>query len=130
VDWTATRYVVLAENILGFLTASSISAPMGTASKINDLQHMVYENAQGGTTTEYDKPSTQLSPFQSAQSDVQGRSLDDRLAKLCDSVLQQTHPDELIRLGIFFVPRSPSNVAYGLSVRGEGMPNLLNSLAR
>jgi uncharacterized protein (DUF302 family) len=52
------------------------------------LRIMVYENAQGGTTIEYDKPSTLLSQFHSAAIDVQARSLDDRLAKLCDAVLQ------------------------------------------
>jgi hypothetical protein len=49
---------------------------------------MVYENSQGGTTIEYDKPSTQLSQFHSAAIDAQGRSLDDRLAKLCASALE------------------------------------------
>ncbi|MBW0450947.1 DUF302 domain-containing protein [Paraburkholderia phenoliruptrix] len=52
------------------------------------LRIMVYENAQGGTTIEYDKPSTLLSQYHSAAIDVQGRSLDERLAKLCNAVLQ------------------------------------------
>ncbi|WP_250866697.1 DUF302 domain-containing protein [Caballeronia sp. INSB1] len=52
------------------------------------LRIMVYENAQGGTTIEYDKPSTLLSQYHSAAIDVQGRSLDERLARLCNAVLQ------------------------------------------
>ncbi|MGF6507730.1 DUF302 domain-containing protein [Paraburkholderia sp. 32] len=52
------------------------------------LRIMVYENSQRGTTIEYDKPSTLLSQYHSAAIDVQGRSLDERLAKLCNAVLQ------------------------------------------
>ncbi len=70
------------------LTATEMTSVNMAAGLYAPLRIMVYENAQGGTTIEYDKPSTQLSQFHSAQIDVQGRSLDDRLAKLCASVLQ------------------------------------------
>jgi uncharacterized protein (DUF302 family) len=70
------------------LTAVEMTNVNMAAGLYAPLRIMVYENAQGGTTIEYDKPSTQLSQFHSAQIDVQGRSLDDRLAKLCASVLQ------------------------------------------
>jgi uncharacterized protein (DUF302 family) len=70
------------------LTAVEMTSANMAAGLYAPLRIMVYENAQGGTTIEYDKPSTQLSQFHSAQIDVQGRSLDDRLAKLCASVLQ------------------------------------------
>jgi uncharacterized protein (DUF302 family) len=70
------------------LTAVEMTNVNMAAGLYAPLRIIVYENAQGGTTIEYDKPSTQLSQFHSAQIDVQGRSLDDRLAKLCASVLQ------------------------------------------
>ena len=70
------------------LTATEMTSVDMAAGLYAPLRIMVYENAQGGTTIEYDKPSTQLSQFHSAKIDVQGRSLDERLAKLCVSVLQ------------------------------------------
>jgi uncharacterized protein (DUF302 family) len=70
------------------LTATEMTSVNMAAGLYAPLRIMVYENADGGTTIEYDKPSTQLSQFHSARIDVQGRSLDDRLAKLCASVLQ------------------------------------------
>jgi uncharacterized protein (DUF302 family) len=70
------------------LTAVEMTNVNMAAGLYAPLRIMVYENTQGGTTIEYDKPSTQLSQFHSAQIDAQGRSLDDRLAKLCASVLQ------------------------------------------
>lgn len=70
------------------LTAVEMTSVNMAAGLYAPLRIMVYENAQKGTTIEYDKPSTQLSQFHSAQIDAQGRSLDDRLAKLCASVLQ------------------------------------------
>lgn len=70
------------------LTAVEMTNVNMAAGLYAPLRIIVYENAQGGTTIEYDKPSTQLSQFHSARIDVQGRSLDDRLAKLCASVLQ------------------------------------------
>ena len=70
------------------LTAVEMTNVNMAAGLYASLRIMVYENTQGGTTIEYDKPSTQLSQFHSAQIDAQGRSLDDRLAKLCASVLQ------------------------------------------
>lgn len=70
------------------LTATEMTSVNMAAGLYAPLRVMVYENADGGTTIEYDKPSTQLSQFHSAKIDVQGRSLDDRLAKLCASVLQ------------------------------------------
>jgi uncharacterized protein (DUF302 family) len=70
------------------LTAVEMTNVNMAAGLYAPLRIIVYENAQGGTTIEYDKPSTQLSQFHSAQIDAQGRSLDDRLATLCASVLQ------------------------------------------
>lgn len=72
-------------NILTAIEMTSVNMAAGLYAP---LRIMVYENAQSGTTIEYDKPSTQLSQFHSAAIDVQGRSLDERLAKLCASALQ------------------------------------------
>jgi len=72
-------------NILTAVEMTSVNMGAGLYAP---LRIMVYENAQGGTTIEYDKPSTLLSQFHSAAIDAQGRSLDDRLAKLCDAVMQ------------------------------------------
>lgn len=46
----------------------------------------VYENAQGGTTFEYDKPSTQFGQFHNAAIDKVAQSLDDRLFRLIKKV--------------------------------------------
>jgi uncharacterized protein (DUF302 family) len=70
------------------LTATEMTSVNMAAGLYAPLRIMVYEDANGGSTIEYDKPATQLSQFHSAKIDVQGRSLDDRLAKLCASVLQ------------------------------------------
>jgi uncharacterized protein (DUF302 family) len=70
------------------LTATEMTSVNMAAGLYAPLRIMVYENADGGTTIEYDKPSTQLSQFHSSAIDAQGRSLDDRLAKLCAAVLQ------------------------------------------
>ncbi len=70
------------------LTATEMTSVNMAAGLYAPLRIIVYENGDGGTTIEYDKPSTQLSQFHSARIDVQGRSLDDRLAKLCAAVLQ------------------------------------------
>ncbi|CAB3764237.1 DUF302 domain-containing protein [Paraburkholderia humisilvae] len=70
------------------LTAIEMTSVNMAAGLYAPLRIMVYENAQGGTTIEYDKPSSQLSQFHSAVIDAQARSLDDRVAKLCASALQ------------------------------------------
>jgi hypothetical protein len=46
----------------------------------------VYENAQGGTTFEYDTPSTQFGQFHNADIDKVARSLDDHLLNLIKKV--------------------------------------------
>jgi uncharacterized protein (DUF302 family) len=90
-DWLALKGVQ--KNGTEYFTGNILTAVKMTnvnmgAGLYAPLRIMVYENAQGGTTIEYDKPSTLLSQFHSAAIDVQGRSLDDRLAKLCSAVLQ------------------------------------------
>jgi uncharacterized protein (DUF302 family) len=70
------------------LTAVEMTSQNMGAGLYAPLRIMVYENSQGGTTIEYDKPSSLLSQYHSAAIDIQGRSLDERLAKLCNAVLQ------------------------------------------
>ena len=50
------------------------------------LRLNVYENAQGGTTFEYDKPSTQFGQFHNIDIDKVAKSLDDHLLSLIKKV--------------------------------------------
>jgi uncharacterized protein (DUF302 family) len=50
------------------------------------LRLNVYENAHGGTTFEYDKPSTQFGQFHNVDIDKVAQSLDDRLLRLIKKV--------------------------------------------
>jgi uncharacterized protein (DUF302 family) len=50
------------------------------------LRLNVYENARGGTTFEYDKPSTQFGQFHNADIDKVAQSLDDHLLGLIKKV--------------------------------------------
>jgi uncharacterized protein (DUF302 family) len=50
------------------------------------LRLSVYENARGGTTFEYDKPSTQFGQFHNPAIDEVAQSLDDHLLRLIKKV--------------------------------------------
>jgi uncharacterized protein (DUF302 family) len=50
------------------------------------LRLNVYENAHGGTTFEYDKPSTEFGQFHNADIDKVAQSLDDHLLRLIKKV--------------------------------------------
>jgi hypothetical protein len=50
------------------------------------LRLNVYENAHGGTTFEYDKPSTQFGQFHNVNIDKVAQSLDDHLLRLIEKV--------------------------------------------
>ncbi len=50
------------------------------------LQLNVYENAHGGTTFEYDKPSTQFGQFHNADIDKIAHTLDDHMLRLITRV--------------------------------------------
>jgi hypothetical protein len=50
------------------------------------LRLNVYENAHGGTTFEYDKPSTQFGQFHNADIDKVAQSLDEHLLRLIKKV--------------------------------------------
>jgi hypothetical protein len=63
------------------MTKLNFSAALYAPLRLN-----VYENAQGGTTFEYDKPSTQFGQFHDAAIDKVAESLDDRLLSLIKKV--------------------------------------------
>ncbi|WP_295993930.1 DUF302 domain-containing protein [Rugamonas sp.] len=72
-------------NILSAVEMTSVNYASGLYAP---LRIVLYENAQGGSSIEYDQPSTQLSQFHSPQIDAVGRTLDERLAKLVAAVEQ------------------------------------------
>jgi uncharacterized protein (DUF302 family) len=63
------------------MTKLNFSAALYAPLRLN-----VYENAQGGTTFEYDKPSTQFGQFHDIDIDKVARSLDDHLLSLIKKV--------------------------------------------
>jgi hypothetical protein len=63
------------------MTKLNFSAALYAPLRLN-----VYENAHGGTTFEYDKPSTQFGQFHNADIDKVARSLDDHLLRLIKKV--------------------------------------------
>jgi uncharacterized protein (DUF302 family) len=71
-------------NVLSAVEMTSVNYGSGLYAP---LRIVLYENSRGGSTIEYDRPSTQLSQYRSAEIDDMGRSLDERLAKLCASAL-------------------------------------------
>jgi len=71
-------------NVLSAVEMTSVNYGSGLYAP---LRVVLYENSRGGSTIEYDRPSTQLSQYHSAEIDDMGRSLDERLAKLCASAL-------------------------------------------
>jgi hypothetical protein len=72
-------------NILSAVEMTSVHYGAGLYAP---LRIVLYENAAGGSTVEYDLPSSQLRQFRSAQIDAVGLTLDDRLAKLVIAILQ------------------------------------------
>ena len=68
------------------LSAAQMTKPNFSAALYAPLRLNVYENAQGGTTFEYDKPSTQFGQFHNAAIDKVAQSLDDRLLSLIKKV--------------------------------------------
>jgi uncharacterized protein (DUF302 family) len=63
------------------MTKLNFSAALYAPLRLN-----VYENAHGGTTFEYDEPSTQFGQFHNADIDKVAQSLDDRLLRLIKKV--------------------------------------------
>ena len=63
------------------MTKRNFSAALYAPLRLN-----VYENANGGTTFEYDKPSTQFGQFRNSDIDKIAQSLDDHLLDLIKKV--------------------------------------------
>jgi uncharacterized protein (DUF302 family) len=63
------------------MTKLNFSAALYAPLRLN-----VYENTHGGTTFEYDKPSTQFGQFHNADIDKVAQSLDDHLLRLIKKV--------------------------------------------
>jgi uncharacterized protein (DUF302 family) len=78
-----TEYFV--GNILSAVEMTSANPAAGLYAP---LRIVVYESQRGGgTTIEYDRPSTQLSQYHDADIDTMGSSLDGRLDRLVNSTL-------------------------------------------
>jgi uncharacterized protein (DUF302 family) len=72
---------------LGNVVAAAQMAKLNfSAALYAPLRLNVYENADGGTTFEYDKPSTQFGQFHNADIDKVALSLDDHLLRLIKKV--------------------------------------------
>lgn len=70
------------------LSAVELTSNNYAAGLYAPLRIIVYESPRGGgTTIEYDRPSTLLSQYHNADIDEMGRSLDDRLERLVNSTL-------------------------------------------
>ena len=78
-----TEYFV--GNILAVAEMTSVNYATGLYAP---LRIVLYQNADGGSTVEYDLPSSQLHQFQSAQIDAVGQELDERLLKFVMTVQQ------------------------------------------
>ena len=69
------------------LSAVEMTSANYAAGLYAPLRIVLYESPRGGSTVEYDRPSTQLGQYHSAAIDAMGRSLDERLDKLVASTL-------------------------------------------
>jgi uncharacterized protein (DUF302 family) len=68
---------------LGNVVAAAQMSKLNFGAALNaPLRLNIYENARGGTTFEYDRPSTQFGQFHNASIDEVARSLDDHLLRL------------------------------------------------
>jgi uncharacterized protein (DUF302 family) len=84
-DWLALEGKRRAGNVyyLGdVLAAAQMTKQNFGAALYAPLRLSVYENAHGGTTFEYDKPSSQFGQFHSAEIDKVAHDLDDHMLRL------------------------------------------------
>ena len=72
-------------NILSAVEMTSVNYGTGLYAP---LRIVLYENVEGGSTVEYDLPSSQLRQYHDARIDAVGLTLDDRLMKLVTSMLK------------------------------------------
>ncbi|QUN32871.1 DUF302 domain-containing protein (plasmid) [Cupriavidus sp. KK10] len=76
-----------AENLKAYyigdiLSASTMTREVRAAGLYAPLRAVVYQNASGGTTIEYDQPSSLFGQFHNPTTDAMGVSLDERMGKL------------------------------------------------
>jgi uncharacterized protein (DUF302 family) len=73
------RRPLIAYYIGNILSATEMTKVNPAAGLYAPLRVVVYANEQGGTTMEYDRPTSMFGQFKSAEIDVVAQSLDDRL---------------------------------------------------
>jgi len=73
---------LVAYYIGNILSATTMTAIDPAAGLYAPLRMVVYEDASGGTTIEYDKPSTMFGQFHKPGIDTVAKSLDERIANL------------------------------------------------
>jgi uncharacterized protein (DUF302 family) len=73
------RHQLIAYYIGNILSATEMTKVNPAAGLYAPLRVVVYANDQGGTTMEYDRPSSMFGQFKSAEIDMVAKSLDDRL---------------------------------------------------
>jgi uncharacterized protein (DUF302 family) len=73
------RRPLIAYYIGNILSATEMTKINPAAGLYAPLRVVVYANEQGGTTMEYDRPTSVLGQFKSAEIDAVAQSLDDRL---------------------------------------------------
>src|SRR5580704_11761913 len=73
------RRPLIAYYIGNILSASEMTEVNPAAGLYAPLRVVVYANEQGGTTMEYDRPTSMFGQFKSAEIDAVAQSLDDRL---------------------------------------------------
>jgi uncharacterized protein (DUF302 family) len=73
------RRLLTAYYIGNVLSAVEMTKVNPAAGLYAPLRVVVYANAQGGTTMEYDRPSTMFGQFKNAEIDAMAQSLDQRL---------------------------------------------------
>jgi uncharacterized protein (DUF302 family) len=82
------RRQLIAYYIGNILSASEMTKVNPAAGLYAPLRVVVYANAQGGTTMEYDRPTSMFGQFKSAEIDAVAQSLDSRLLTLLKKVSQ------------------------------------------
>lgn len=88
-DWLALsgeRRPGIVYHIGNVLMASQMTRHAFGAGLYAPLRLAVYENASGGTTFEYDQPSTQFGLYQNAQIDGVARTLDGKLSAFVEEL--------------------------------------------
>src|SRR3984893_3608889 len=73
------RRPLIAYYIGNILSATEMTTVNPAAGLYAPLRVVVYANEQGGTTMEYDRPTSMFGQFKSAEIDAVAKSLDDRL---------------------------------------------------